>query len=580
MSENQNTPVTPSADMSFVNFAYMTETALEALRKHFHLQMCIGSLQTCQAQYRLLRREPTVDELYLLDALIAENELLSDTYLPAEMKTEDPLVAETFANMMARRSAASLNKERPSSLTELSQLAESYLQDTAPNTNPLDQIVVRFTSHRELSLAADGYLRTATTGNTEEDIAIGVRSTESAFRGGKPVSGDYVYAILKEDEQDESFETRLVEYLCTNEVKKATKSALHLCGTTPLGALIRTSLGLSLTETAATREEGATRALVTRAATGIVLIAAPAASADLLLSAQERGFCVRLIAKITAGDSIRLPNGQIFPHGFFPAMIPGRPYSTEIVCPTDSPADIRLCRIGTCTLNGQKHAVVKVDASGENPFAVSVKGLVYALSHCLAAGISPSEVGLSCHLSLPMSPPTPRRLGSSLAAILGLYRVQTEFELRGNMPILQNRENEPPHIAIAMVAPLPQKSPSPSIVGNGSRIYYLEPLYDEKGLPVFEDLKKMYRYVEKLCADGLILSIRPTGEDLLADLDAMSRDITVEYVRDDAIASHFGGLLVETTTPIQGTLIAEICPPTAQKIEENIASEDSAPSMS
>ena len=557
MSENKNASTTPSSDMSFVNFAYMTEHALEALRKHFHIEMCIGALQTCQAQYRLLRRDPTVDELYMLDALLMENDQLPCTYLPAEMKTDSAAIANAFANMMARRGDAVLNKERPASLKDLASLAETYLRAIDKTPNPLDQVAVRFTNHRELSLAADGYLRTATTGDKEEDIAIGIRSAESAFRGGKPSAGDYVYVILREDAQDESFETRLVEYLCENDVKKSAKCAFFLCEETPLGTLVRTSMGLSLTESAIKRAEGATRSLVTKTATGIILVAAPAASADLLLLAQENGFHVHLVAKVTPGDSIRIPSGQVFPHGFFPSMLPGRAYSTEIKCNPDEPADISLSRIGTCTLNGQKHAVVKVDASGENTYAASINGLIYALSHCLAAGIPPKDVGLSCHLTLPMAPPTPQKLGCALGTILGLYRVQMEFELRGSAPVLKNAGNEPTRASIAMIAPLSQKTLPPTVVGGGSMIYYLEPLYDENGLPVFEDLKKMYGYIEKLYTDGLILSIRPTSKDLLADLDAMSRDVTVDYVREDSVTSHFGGFLIETTARIQGTLVAQ-----------------------
>ena len=223
----------------------------------------------------------------------------------------------------------------------------------------------------------------------------------------------------------------------------------------------------------------------------------------------------------------------------------------------DEPADISLSRIGTCTLSGQKHAVVKVDASGENTYAASINGLIYALSHCLAAGISPKDVGLSCHLTLPMAPPSPKKLGCALGAILGLYRVQMEFELRGNAPVLRNTSNEDALSAIAMIAPLSKKTLPPTVVGGGSMIYYLEPLYDENGLPVFEDLKKMYGYIEKLYTNSLILSIRPTSKDLLADLDAMSRDVTVDYVREDSVTSHFGGFLIETTARIQGTLVAQ-----------------------
>ncbi len=87
--------------------------------------------------------------------------------------------------------------------------------------------------------------------------------------------------------------------------------------------------------------------------------------------------------------------------------------------------------------------------------------------------------------------------------------------------------------------------------------FYLEPLYTADGLPDFDDLKKMLSYLEKLNRDGHILSMLPTGTDLLAALGRMSGEAVVEYLRRDHIPSRIGGLLVETDIHIQGTLIAK-----------------------
>ena len=67
----------------------------------------------------------------------------------------------------------------------------------------------------------------------------------------------------------------------------------------------------------------------------------------------------------------------------------------------------------------------------------------------------------------------------------------------------------------------------------------------------------MYGYIGALIADGKVLSIRPTGESLLADLEEMSRDVVVEYIPHTPVTSHIGGFLVETASDIQGIPIAK-----------------------
>ena len=553
------TEINNAVGLSLSGFPHMDDSALETVRQGLGLSMSSAELRTCRTYYRnSLRRDPQAEELLLLDRMIESGSRSPQCLCVAEMKTASKLIADIFADLMARRPTVVSELERPSSLPELIGLMESYLASSEKYTNSLSDVAVRFTSHRDLLLTSEGYLITASTGSEDKDISIGVKPPQVAFSGGAVKPGDYVYALLDSKNPDDGFEKRLTQYLSENAVKLVAKSVRPVCNSGLLDALVQLADGLTLNTKSLISGADFSLPALADPVFGVLLTASPAASADILLLAQEMGLHMIRTATVTAGAEIRIPakNGGFFTfHApFLRSLTLPRAYSATVAPPANTLPEIALTRIGTCTLNGQKHAVVKADASGDNPFVASLFGTLYAFLLCVAAGARPSEVGLACHLTLPR--PSSTRMGESLSMILGLYRMQAEFEMYGNTPTLESGTDEHPSLSIATIAPLPEHPTPSTVVGGGSKIFYLEPLYTADGIPDFSDLKKMLGYIEKLNRDGHILSILPTSGDLLSDLEKMSRNTTVEYVRREPLTSRFGGLLVETDVTIQGALVA------------------------
>lgn len=548
-------------ELHLANFSYMSNESLEQVISTLGLSFSAAELRSCCRHYHdRMNRDPKIDELYLLDRLVADAYLQPESVLLTRMETLSDTVAETFADLMMRRSAVYPDRELPVSLPELATVMETYLAGTVARPNPLSDIAVRFTSHRDLALVGDGYAKTAATGSDEKDIAIGVKPERGAFRGGPITAGDYVYAILQSKNDLPDFEAKITEYLTSEVVRNAVKSVRTVKNTALLRVLLTVSNGLHIVPDSLVDHGNYELRDLAVPAFGAIFTAAPAASADMLLLAQDMGLHVILLAKTATGNQTRIPRREgracVLETAFLRSLVFSRAYGAKVGAPSGKEQDICLSRIGSCTLNEKKHAVVKTDAMGSDPFSASVYGVLYSLMHCVAVGTKPAEMGLACHLTLPPATLSEARLGEALAAILGLYRMQAEFELHGNTPTVEIGSGEYPSLSSAIIAPLPERPIPATAVGGGSKIFYLEPLYSEDGLPDFADLKKLMTYLEKLARDHHVLSAFPTDGDLMASLKKMSRDTTVEYVRKAPLTSRIGGLLVESDVNIQGVLVA------------------------
>ncbi len=575
--------------ISLTHFSYMDNDNLLTVKETMGLAMNLTELRTCQSYYQsVLARDPRAEELYLFDSMIRNRKLSANTFLVAEMKTDSKLVADTFADLMARRHTIKADSEHPPSLTALAGTMETYLSKSG-RKDPLEGVAVRFTSHRDLILVCEGYIKSASTGNQETDISVGTLVKNG--RSHTPIrKGDYVYAILDTQNSFPRFEETLIEFLSVPSTQKAIKKAIPILDNSLPSALTYAAGGLQIHSDAVTDRPELIFAELTLPVFGILITAAPEESADLLLYAQRKGLHIVHIATVIEKNEIRIPrkNGEttVFHASFLRSLVAARAYSTPVNLPENSVCDVRLTRIGTCTLGERKNALVKTDATGENPYVASLLGILYALLHCFAAGASLSEVGLACRLELPLSTANSRLVGASLAAILGMYRMQAEFELFGNSPTSDIGDREQPLISAVTVAPLPEHPISSIITGASSNIFYLEPLYTEDDIPDFRDLKNMLTYLEKLNREGHILSMLPTGGNLIAELEKMSGESTVEYKRRDPLKTRIGGLLVETDIHIQGALVATSAPAPVTEAEpedredatQNLPTESQDPS--
>ena len=105
---NQNTPITSSqlSDVSLANFPFLAEGALSALSRRLQLSMKEFGLHLCQIYYRAQGRDPSFEELFLLDSIVQRRCESPDALLLSEFTTESDEIAETFADMLKRRTAA------------------------------------------------------------------------------------------------------------------------------------------------------------------------------------------------------------------------------------------------------------------------------------------------------------------------------------------------------------------------------------------------------------------------------------------------------------------------------------------
>lgn len=549
---NQNDPILQS--VSLVNFPFLAKDALAALAKEARLSMGVFGLQLCQEYYRSQKRDPRHEELQLLDTVVTDGYRHAGSILISQFNTESTTIAETFADLLKRRGAAARASQKPLSLAALSGLMEDWLADRANRSKPETDIGIRFSPYRDLLLAADGYSRTASSGNRDDDISIGVRAR--AHEGERKIKeGDYVYGLFAPQEGASHYLQALANFLSVPAVTQNAKTVTIAEEQALLPLLTELNCGLTLNTEKLTEGDTPILTALSCPVKGAILVASPERSADLLLEAQDADLRIFLLGKVTSEETVSIPekNSSLrFSLSFLRSLTLTRLYSASVSAPTEGSFHMSLSRIGTCTIGGKRNAVIKVDADGSSPFRASLMSVIYALSYCVATGADVSTAKLASHLSLPRN-----HVGDALGTVLGLYRAQAEFELFGNRPVLTMTQDETAAISAVTVAPLPDETPASTVVGDSSSIYYLEPLYTDDGIPDFADLKKMYGYVCALIKDGKVLSIRPTGEDLLSDLSDMSGDKTVEYLAESPVPSHFGGFLVETNEKIQGILVGK-----------------------
>lgn len=534
------------------DFFSLDESALAELAQSLRLSLRVSSLRSCRNYYRsVVRRVPTEEELVFIDRAVKSAAASPDSLLLTQMTTESDTVAETFADLMTRRTDEQKANNTPLSLSALSALLGDWL---AASGKDRCESAVCFSRYRDLQLAALGYRRSASTGETDSDISIGIPLPKEK-RNTNLSKGDYVYAILWDSADDDAAE-RATDLLIPHAAVGSVKAIKIAQDQSLIPLLAEWKRGMTVyAEKLATLSITAL-ADCAKPQCGVIFIASPERSTDLLLNAQERGLRVFLLAKITDSDALCIrANGAEyrFPIAFFHTLAL-RAVEATIANPEDKDAELSLSRLGSCTIEGKRHAVVKTEINGNADFQAALLSVVYALAHCVAVGVSLNEVRFAANLTAPFD--ARNGISQEMSAILGLYRAQAEFALAGTTLLSAHKADEI-SLSTVLLAPLPEDIPSAVATKNGTRVYYLEPRYTADGIPDLHDLKKLFSYVSHLIADGKALSVRPVSTDLAADLAGMGKAVAIEPLSSETVPSRIGGFLVETETTIQGVLIAK-----------------------
>ena len=538
---------------TIADFPFLTQDALTSLCDALSLKMGLAELRFCQNYYQNERLgNPTADELKITDRVFFDRSNQANGLLIASFMTNDKTVADTYADLMARRKAVNPDYTAPCSIREMLDILPTYIKAASGNESP--EVRLFAGKNRVVETAASRHRKVVSNGEESSDSVIGVKIKND--RTTAPVAGDAIYAILNSFNYSYNFDKQLEDFVASAEALSAAKQIIAIDGQCVITALAELNTGIRLNTMSyeARSASGFPFEHLTDSDRGVIITASKESAADMLIAAQEIGLRVILLGSLDNSKKISATSTLgvrlSLDTGLFNALKFARPFG----CEADGNENLTPTKESSIYvgINGKHYKFSGASQGGKNAFMAGFNSVIYSYSLTIAGGES-DIIGAGAY-TLPLNNPTEKTLGESVELILGAYRAQCELGVCDYSPSIEYGESA----SLKFHTLSPTKSNIPAkICGKNSYIFYLEPIYLENGLPDFEDMKKMHRYIGKLINDGIILSIRPTGEDLIATLDKMSEDTCVEYLRRDELKAHVGGFIVETTQKIQGAYIAK-----------------------
>lgn len=540
------------------DFPYLNESFLDRFGAAYMPDMSRSEIKACQKYYLRHRRAPSgASELAFLNALALKKRREPSTFLIAEMTTDDAFLAETFADLMAKRAAVTPDYRMPCSLSEIPQIAQKYLVALDPERTPTGRLALSAAPDPMLALCAKRIQPTPVC----RGFAGGLVPSRAFLYGTPLKENDTVYALLKSTDPTEGFEEKLLRFADSQAARTHIKQLYPIANHGVLGALTSLGKGFEADLVRLYGEKTAATRLLDEEV-GLLFVVKDADAATLLMDALDMGLRPRLVGHVRADERVRIWEDADTCLGlslhFLDTFVFARAYRAEISLPVASPLASLEAEETTCKLGNKPlfFARVSTDASRN----AALYAALHAIAACVARGLEPRDVRVAARTSLSLADTAPETVGNDLALLLGYYRAVTEFELLElDSAVLTAKEKST--FSLCAVTPEPEHPIPRELVSQSSHIYLLEPAYDQNGNPDFEDIKKMLEYVGKLQRDDKILSARAVSGDVLPTLAAMSESSLVEYLPDGPRTAYPGSILVETKAEIRGTLLAKTCVP-------------------
>lgn len=551
MNQTLYTPIT--------DFLTFTPDELYTLAGELGLSMSQDTLLFCQQYYvEQAKRTPTPAELLMLDGLVGETATAMEYQTVSELYADESYLADTYADMMARRRALSPNVTAPPSFSELATLGRKHLDGSLPANEKKPTATAGKAHSRKMAA------KRKSKGYEDELVSIG-GGNPSASVCREPASvGDTVYAVFRGANGGDDFDKTLDLFLASAAVVNWAKEILPVDGKSAIFSLLTLCKPIEFTRFSLHGDKN-----LLAPEEGAILIADAPSAADLLMEAHDLGLRVQKLGRITNDGNFCIPftdeASKSFALSFLGTLLYTEQSTVEIGRGSPEDTLLQISPTTSFSLNKTPYCVTKVSASGSSPFHAALYAAVGGMSAAVASGADPFRISIASTLAAPENKKEPMALGSSLAAILGLYRAEAEFSLYNCTTTFEEGEKTPT-VTIWTMAPAERMIPD-TVVGGGTKLFYLEPQYTEGGLPDFESFRKLYSYIHGLHKDGLILSARAASGDLFKALGKMSLGAEIEYIRSERIMAKLGGILVESKSEINGTFVART---------EGCATEDEA----
>lgn len=174
----------------------------------------------------------------------------------------------------------------------------------------------------------------------------------------------------------------------------------------------------------------------------------------------------------------------------------------------------------TCSLMGWGY---NPDISVKSPYHGALLAVVESIAKVVAAGGTYKKCWLTFQEYFERTKNDPKRWGKPMAALLGAFKAQLEMgcgSIGGKDSMSGTFENidvPPTLVSFAVSVAKADKVVSTEFKKAGSKVIYIEPEYDENGLPVFESIKSVFDKVEDIISAGRAASVWTSGYGGIAE---------------------------------------------------------------
>lgn len=545
---------------------YMTEQELASLQKSFSSHGCTSL---------------SLDGLYLLDSLSAQANIYPERTIIGELRTNDRATMETYSDLVTKRKEISGGKDEPITLLHALSTSGEYLRlcgKKLPLSATLAASVEGDAAQRAcsgLTDDGDGFHALA-----NGEYSFGVYKKAPSV---KPTceSGDIIAIMLPHDgESKDDFTRKAIEFFSDAQISANICNAAKVeeCGLLPSLLHYRSGIDVNLRKyPMGTRElcYADYAASLSGCYTFVIRaqnIQAVAAAAKRM---SARVFCA---ATFTSAGLFRIIDGNevllSLPISFLldacfrsvRALTPNEEAAVFFPCPTtlecrNSPAILSKADCRNALTHGSFISSATAASFEKSFFRSAVYTVLGSVTKLVAAGCDRRQAMISCDVSVAESLES-EVLSDTLSLFLGIYRAQTELSLPSSGSKLSFTPSlSGARLAVFATANSPKVQINDTLQDADSNIYLLSARINEDGVPDFDDVRRMYDLVHRLCENGNILSARAlTGDLITATLDEMTSD-KVSYALLDGADTRLSpvSVIVESKESVDGGVLIASC---------------------
>ncbi len=534
------------------NFAAFTPAMLHSMKYDVGLSMTEEQLDKLRKYYSFsVRRDPSLDELYLLDRLI---QLRGDTESPiTTLSTDSDILAQTYADVMAKRKAIQ-SQNTPPTLKEIQQIASKYLKMIGKSAYMGETNLFSHGSLAKAELILNGCQGVI----SDPCAAIGAHTLSES-----PAPGDLLIVLLPQEQGD------------FTSVDQDELSSLFTCCGVKGGAVIgsngiidiirQVKIGAYIDTTALPVAQPCELTALCDACHGAMLtVVSHEKTSDFIAHAMQLHLRTFVIGSLTSDSKLTVNHSRVGNISFHTDFLNGLTPSREIhAAPCETYSSVPAVQSSKFHLSFSEKRTsafaTRRISYPKSPFWASMHAALQAVSDCVAQGADYRQVCLSANIQHPHNTSYANQV---LESLLGIYRAQMELCITDRDSTICCNNSSEFSVTVCAAAPLPphaeQEQAAPST------LYLLSPKTRENGLPCFEELRRMWNYVSRLVREGKVISARAVAfEGINATIpqvigqDQSLCPCDVSDIEQSALAEH-GAILLLSSSQIDGTVLGTV----------------------